>query len=58
MACAYTDHYTRHDNRWWITSTATRRTSFLLNAVAPDGAPRVLVMGAAPPVPYGTAPAS
>jgi len=57
MACAYADHYTRHDGRWWITRTATTRTSFLMSQVDGAGAPRVLVMGAAPPVAYGEMPA-
>ena len=53
MGCAYLDHYTRRDGRWWISHTETVRTSFLLQQVAADGAPRVLVMGAPPATPYG-----
>ncbi len=48
MACEYRDEYARHNGRWWITSTLTRRKSFLLQAIEPDGAPRVTVLGTPP----------
>jgi hypothetical protein len=53
MACVYSDHYTRRQGRWWITETATRRTSFLMQQLQADGTLKVVVMGEAPAGAYG-----
>lgn len=55
MNCRYTDVYARHDGRWWISRTATVRTSFLMQKRGEDGAMAVLAMGKAPEGEYGTA---
>ncbi len=54
MACLYTDRYTRKQGSWWITSTATKRTSFLMQKKQPDGTLQVLTMGEAPNTPFGS----
>jgi hypothetical protein len=45
MGVEYDDEYVRRDGRWWIASTRTRRTSFLMEAVGEDGTPKVVVLG-------------
>jgi len=54
MGCEYSDDYTRKGGRWWISETATKRTSFLLQKQQPDGTLAVIVMGDPPPTPYST----
>jgi hypothetical protein len=53
MACEYSDEYARLDGRWWISRTATRRRSYLLQTIGKDGVPRVSVLGTPPDAPYG-----
>jgi hypothetical protein len=55
MACVYTDDYVRQDNRWWISRTTTRRTSFMLQKIGDDGAVTVPILGTPPDAPFGTA---
>ena len=50
MGVEYEDRYVRHDGRWWIAETRSRRTFFLAETVAADGTPRVVTMGPAPQV--------
>ena len=54
MGCEYSDIYSRKHGRWWITQTATRRTSFLMQKKQPDGTLAVVAMGDPPPAPYST----
>jgi len=54
MGCEYSDVYRRHGGRWWISETATRRTSFLMQKLQEDGTLAVLVMGEPPAAMYGT----
>jgi hypothetical protein len=54
MACEYTDTYRRHTGRWWISETTTRRTSFLMQKLQPDGTLSVMVMGEPPDAAYGS----
>jgi len=53
MGCVYNDEYRRESGRWWISRTATRRTSFLLQKIGEDGATRVAVLGTPPDAPFG-----
>ena len=53
MGCEYTDLYSRKGGRWWISKTATRRTSFLMQKRQEDGTLVVLAMGE-PPAAYTT----
>jgi hypothetical protein len=54
MACEYSDVYTRKAGRWWISKTATRRTSFLMQKRQDDGTLAVIAMGEPPSALYST----
>jgi hypothetical protein len=54
MGCAYSDVYTLKQNRWWISETATQRTSFLMQKKQPNGSLAVVAMGEPPAAPYST----
>jgi hypothetical protein len=54
MGCEYTDVYTRKYGRWWISATATKRTSFMLQKQQPDGSLAVVILGDPPATPYST----
>lgn len=48
MGVEYDDRYVRHDGRWWIAETRSRRLSCLIHTVDDAGHPSVIVMGEAP----------
>lgn len=48
MGVEYDDSYVKHDGRWWIAETRSRRLSCLLHSVDDAGRPTVAVMGDAP----------
>jgi hypothetical protein len=54
MNCEYTDIYRRKNGRWWISETATKRTSFLMQKLGSDGVLQVAIMGEPPAAMYGT----
>jgi hypothetical protein len=54
MGCEYRDVYKRHSGRWWISETATKRTSFLMQKRQEDGTLAVVVMGEPPAAMYGS----
>lgn len=56
MGVEYTDTYVRQDGRWWIASTATKRTSCILEAIDESGRVKILSLGE-PPAVFGAAPA-
>jgi hypothetical protein len=56
MGCEYSDLYRRKSGRWWISETATRRTSFLMQKQQADGTLAVISMGEPPQAGYSTKP--
>lgn len=48
MGVEYDDQYIRHDGRWWIASTSTKRTSCILQNIGENGEITMLQMGDAP----------
>jgi len=50
MGVEYDDVYVRHDARWWIAETRTRRTSCLVESVSAEGNTTVVGMGEPPAV--------
>jgi hypothetical protein len=45
MGVEYDDEYVRQNGRWWISSTRTRRTSFLMEIIDDAGMPKVVSLG-------------
>ena len=45
MSCEYDDEYVKKKGRWWISRTATRRHSFVMQKVGEDGMPIVMALG-------------
>lgn len=45
FGCEYEDEYTRRDGSWYISRTATRKTSICIETIAADGTPHVTMLG-------------
>ncbi|WP_311269541.1 nuclear transport factor 2 family protein [Sphingobium sp. WCS2017Hpa-17] len=56
MGVEYDDDYVRRDGRWWISRTATKRTSCIVQQVDEDGKSTIVALGEAPAA-FGEAPA-
>lgn len=52
MGVEYDDRYVKHDGRWWIADTRSRRHSCLIHSVDDAGVASVTVMGE-PPATFG-----